>query len=97
MVIEAKVAERDRHWHLIRVEFAGGSLWVRDNDMPLGHRARVRILARDVSLSHSRGEDTSILNALPARVSAIADCTSSIWAAETCRFCSSCTDLTTKW
>ena len=73
VVIEARVAERDAHWHLIRVEFAGGSLWVRDNDMPLGHRARVRILARDVSLSHSRGEDTSILNALPARVSAIAD------------------------
>ena len=41
--------------------------------MPLGHRARVRILARDVSLSHGKGEDTSILNALPARVTAIAD------------------------
>lgn len=73
VVIEAMVAERDANWHLIRVDFAGGNLWVRDNDMPLGHHARVRILARDVSLSHDKGEDTSILNALPARVTAIAD------------------------
>ncbi len=73
VVIEATVAERDAHWHLIRVDFAGGHLWVRDNAMPLGHHARVRILARDVSLSHDKGEDTSILNALPARVMAIAD------------------------
>ena len=73
VVIEAMVAERDANWHLIRVDFAGGHLWVRDNDMPLGHHARVRILARDVSLSHDKGEDTSILNALPARVTAIAD------------------------
>ncbi len=73
VVIEAMVAERDANWHLIRVDFAGGHLWVRDNDMPLGHHARVRILARDVSLSHDKCEDTSILNALPARVTAIAD------------------------
>ncbi|WP_305073353.1 molybdenum ABC transporter ATP-binding protein [Propionivibrio sp.] len=73
VVIEAMVAERDANWHLIRVDFAGGQLWVRDNNMPLGHHARVRILARDVSLSHDKGEDTSILNALPARVTAIAD------------------------
>ncbi|MFB0937079.1 MAG: molybdenum ABC transporter ATP-binding protein [Propionivibrio sp.] len=73
VVIEATVAERDPQWHLIRVDFPGGHLWVRDNDMPLDHRARVRILARDVSLSHNRGEDTSILNALPARVAEIAE------------------------
>lgn len=73
VVIDAVVAERDERWHLVRVEFAGGSLWVRDNGLPIGHHARVRILARDVSLAHSRGEDTSILNALPARVAAIAD------------------------
>ncbi len=73
VVIEATVAERDPQWHLVRVDFPGGHLWVRDNDMPLDHRARVRILARDVSLSHNKGEDTSILNALPARVSEIAE------------------------
>ena len=73
VVIDTCVAERDAAWHLVRVDFDGGSLWVRDSGIPLGHAARVRILARDVSLAHSRGEDTSIINALPARISAIAD------------------------
>ncbi len=33
VVLDAMVAEHDRQWHLARVEFPGGSLWVRD----LGH------------------------------------------------------------
>ncbi|MDR0576761.1 MAG: molybdenum ABC transporter ATP-binding protein [Candidatus Accumulibacter sp.] len=72
VVIDAVIAERDA-WHLARVEFPGGSLWVRDGGQPAGHRVRVRILARDVSLAHSRGEDSSALNALPAKVVAVAD------------------------
>ena len=72
-VIDAAIAERDAAWHLVRVDFPGGSLWVRDNGQPLGHRVRVRVLARDVSLAHSKGEDSSILNALPAKVVAVAD------------------------
>ena len=72
-VIDAAIAERDAAWHLVRVDFPGGSLWVRDNGQPIGHRVRVRVLARDVSLAHSKGEDSSILNALPAKVVAVAD------------------------
>ncbi len=67
-VFEATVAERDAEWHLARVSFDGGELWVRDNGTPLGRRVRVRILARDVSIAASRHEDTSILNVLPASV-----------------------------
>ena len=73
VVLEGRVCERESRWNLARLAFAGGSLWARDLGHELGHQARLRVLARDVSLSHSRGEDTSILNALPARVSAIAD------------------------
>lgn len=73
VVIDAEVAERDAQWHLMRVTFAGGSLWVRDNAAPIGHRVRVRILARDVSLAHHKIEGTSILNALPAKVVALAE------------------------
>jgi len=69
-VFAATVAERDAEWHLARVEFAGGELWVRDNGTPVGREVRVRILARDVSLANSRHEDTSILNVLPATVQA---------------------------
>jgi molybdate transport system ATP-binding protein len=73
VVIDATIIERDEQWHLMRVEFSGGSLWVRDNAAPLGHRVRVRILARDVSLAHEKIEGTSILNALPAKVVALAE------------------------
>jgi molybdate transport system ATP-binding protein len=67
-VFAATVAERDAEWHLARVEFDGGELWVRDNGTPVGRRVRVRILARDVSIANSRHDDISIMNLLPAVV-----------------------------
>jgi molybdate transport system ATP-binding protein len=67
-VFAATVAERDAEWHLARVEFAGGELWVRDNGTPVGRQVRVRILARDVSIANSRHDDVSIMNLLPATV-----------------------------
>jgi molybdate transport system ATP-binding protein len=67
-VFAATVAERDAEWHLARVEFDGGELWVRDSGVPVGRRVRVRILARDVSIANSRHDDVSILNLLPAVV-----------------------------
>lgn len=73
VVIEARVAERDADWHLARVEFPGGSLWVRDGGHPVGRRVRVRILARDVSVTHEKPASTSIQNILSARITAIAD------------------------
>jgi molybdate transport system ATP-binding protein len=70
VVFEATVAERDAEWHLARVEFDGGELWVRDSGAALGQRVRLRILARDVSIAASRHEDVSIMNILPATVTA---------------------------
>ncbi len=67
-VFAARVAERDAEWHLARVEFAGGELWVRDNGTAVGRDVRVRILARDVSIANSRHDDVSIMNLLPATV-----------------------------
>lgn len=72
-VLEAVVAEHDPEWHLARVAFDGGSLWVRDKGLPIGHRVRVRILARDVSLAREEITGTSILNVLPARVVELAE------------------------
>jgi len=68
VVLDAVVAARDEEWHLAHMEFAGGRLWVRDHGLPLGHAARVRILARDVSLARAPMTGTSILNTLPAVV-----------------------------
>ena len=73
VLLDGVVAERDARWHLCRVAFAGGSLWIRDGGAPLGHRARVRVLARDVSLATSQPEGSSIANTLPGTVRQIAD------------------------
>lgn len=72
VVIEARVAVRDPEWHLARVDFAGGALWVRDRGHPLGESVRVRILARDVSIAREPLQGTSILNALPVAVTGLA-------------------------
>lgn len=73
VVLDAVVAERDETWHLARVEFPGGSLWVRDGGHWIGHLVRVRILARDVSIALEKVSGTSILNCLPATVDQLAD------------------------
>ncbi len=68
VVIQGKVIERDTHWHLMRVGFKGGELWLRDGGDILNKAVRVRVLARDVSLTLTYQEDSSILNRLHAQV-----------------------------
>ncbi len=53
---------------LTRLEFAGGSLWVARLDLDRGARLRVRIRARDVSLSLRAPEQISVLNVFPGTV-----------------------------
>lgn len=72
VVLDAVVAERDATWHLARVEFPGGSLWVRDGGQALGQAVRVRILARDVSIALEPVQGISIQNCLPATVEQMA-------------------------
>lgn len=71
VVLEGRVMERDERWHLVRVAWGGDGVWVRDPGGACGRRVRVRILARDVSLAHTRTEGSSILNVLPAQVISI--------------------------
>lgn len=71
VVLTAKVVERDAHWQLARVAFAGGELWLRDGGHPLGDSVRVRVLARDISLALQHHDDSSILNALLGTVGEI--------------------------
>lgn len=68
VVIEANIVERESHWHLARLAFAGGELWVRDSGDTIGQGVRVRILAKDVSLALQAHRDTSILNLLEGRI-----------------------------
>ncbi|MDD2308883.1 MAG: molybdenum ABC transporter ATP-binding protein [Desulfuromonadaceae bacterium] len=73
VVLEGVVAERDEGWHLERVEFPGGSLWMRDRGAPLGHAVRVRIPSGGISLSRVPQQDSSILNTLSGVVEEIGD------------------------
>lgn len=68
VVIQAKVSERDLQWRLMKVQWDGGALWLRDSGENLGTQVRVRILARDVSLALSEHTDSSILNRFPVRI-----------------------------
>lgn len=73
IIIQGQIVEKDREWHLSRVLFEGGELWVRDNGDDFNHPVRIRILAKDVSLALENTRDSSILNKLPATVEAILD------------------------
>jgi molybdate transport system ATP-binding protein len=41
----------DNQWHLAQVGFAGGALWVRDSGVQVGQTARLRVLARELSVT----------------------------------------------
>ncbi len=71
-LLEGTVGERDARWQLARVDFDGGSLWLRDSGAGIGRRVRLRVLARDVSIATDEPRNTSIQNLLPAVVRAIA-------------------------
>lgn len=72
VVIEVRVAGHDEDYHLTQLDFPGGSIMVARRHEAVGARLRLRIQARDVSLSLRRAEDVSILNLLPVRITAIA-------------------------
>ncbi|MCX2979764.1 molybdenum ABC transporter ATP-binding protein [Halieaceae bacterium IMCC14734] len=72
-ILEAEVGERDAEFGLTRLSFAGQSLWVTGVSAATGARMRLRIPARDVSLCLQPPQQTSILNVLQARVTAIED------------------------
>ena len=70
-VIEARVESHDDEYHLSRLAIDGGHFTVARTDFPVGHRVRLRVMARDVSLTLARSESTSILNILPGTVAEI--------------------------
>ncbi len=73
VLLHAQVAELDARWHLARLAFAGGSLWLADTGLAVGTAVRLRVLARDVSLAAQQPAHTSIQNVLPCTVLAIVD------------------------
>jgi molybdate transport system ATP-binding protein len=83
-LIEGYVHALDKPWHLAQInlsESASGmsddsslafaSLWVRDNELQVGQSVRLRVLARDVSITLEEAHHTSIQNHLPCVVESI--------------------------
>lgn len=73
VVIDTQVGDVDSEWHLARVNFSGGSLWTRDRALPPGRHVRVRVLARDVSLSVTEPSQSSIQNVFHGVVESLGD------------------------
>jgi molybdate transport system ATP-binding protein len=72
-VIDTIVAGYDAAFHLAYLDFPGGRIAVARQHLQPSSHIRVRIHARDVSLTLTRPEHTSILNILPTRVVDLAD------------------------
>jgi molybdate transport system ATP-binding protein len=71
-IVAVTVGAIDAAWHLARLDFRGGSLWTRDQGLTVGHRLRVHILARDISLAVEPAP-SSIQNVLRGSIDAIGD------------------------
>ncbi len=67
-VIAAEVAAQDETYHLTRLDFSGGNLWVSRIERPPGTPMRARVLARDVSVATVAPQGSSISNILVARI-----------------------------
>ncbi len=68
VIIDARVGEIDPQWHLARLDFADGVFWARDQNLQVNQAARIRIPARDVSITREKPVQTSIQNILAGRV-----------------------------
>ncbi len=72
-IVEALVTGRDHTWQLTCLSFPGGKITLPGTGLNDGETVRLRVLARDVSLSLEPHNNTSILNILPVRVVQMAD------------------------
>lgn len=70
-LVTAVVAEIDVGYKLSYLDFSGGRFTLSRDDLKPGQVVRLRVLARDVSLTLEKQVGTSILNIFPARVLAM--------------------------
>ncbi len=70
-VLAAQFESYDPEYGLAHLSFAGGTLTVPGGESPKGTKLRVRIRARDVSLSLTAPKDSSVLNVFSGTVTEI--------------------------
>ena len=72
-IVHATISGHEPAYHLTLADFPGGRLSVPQQALAVGGQLRIRIQARDVSLTLTPQTGTSILNILPVAVTAIVD------------------------
>ena len=72
-IIDAIVAEHDETYSLTYLDCPAGRFAVTRTPLLVGDRVRLRIAARDVSLTLSKHSDSSILNSFAACVEELSD------------------------
>ncbi|NOT83793.1 MAG: molybdenum ABC transporter ATP-binding protein [Methylococcaceae bacterium] len=72
-VWQGKIKAHEVAYHLTSIDFAGITLSLPAMDASIGSPVRVQIFARDVSIVKEKPQATSILNVLPAVITALAD------------------------
>lgn len=70
-IIDASVSRVEAEYHLSHASFAGGSISLLNPHLLVGQRVRVRVPARDVSLTLHRQEGTSVLNIFAVTVTGL--------------------------
>ena len=70
-IITATVVSHDPHYGVTLARFAGGDIHIPQQRAPIGDTVRVRVQARDVSLTLEKQVGTSIQNILPVYITAM--------------------------
>lgn len=70
-IIDAVIAQHDKRYELTYLDSAVGRFTVPGKNLPVGHKVRLRLAARDVSLTLEQQKETSILNIFPATIEAL--------------------------
>jgi molybdate transport system ATP-binding protein len=71
-IIDAVVTGVEPDYHLSHAEFSGGQVSLLNPHLHIGQRVRIRVQARDVSLTLERQQGTSVLNIFAATVASVA-------------------------
>ena len=75
-VLEATIERFDTDWHLARLRFPGGGLWLSDDNLvqsetTASELVRIRVPAKDVSIALNDQLESSIANRIPATIQSI--------------------------
>jgi len=75
VLLTGRYKENDPHWKLDCIALSGGDIWLSEVAAAIGDELRVRILAKDISISLSTEDQSSILNRLHVEVTEIVEIT----------------------